>query len=317
MDKFFKEKLELVIYTVGYAKEGEAIVAIVKMDDVVSYTIAIDGYKVENRNIAFSILEYEKIENIDLLCWSHPDTDHSLGLEDYKKFISNRTKIVVGDGYSQTIQKWDDANPVMNKFIRDELMKDLKRKDRVIIKPVSTGMNLVNENYMNVKTAENFSLKIDAFAPNNYLNLRREIIGDDLIKNNISVGLTIHLGEAVAIFCADVPNVVFNQLNEFEFPTFVEYIKIPHHGSKSSNALLKKIQGQPLVACTTVNAKNSLPNKDILNAYKKMVKKIYCTNDLTKEEQLMEWGVHQTVIRIDAGELEEKSALYGHAKEVV
>ena len=47
------------------------------------------------------------------------------------------------------------------------------------------------------------------------------------------------------------------------------------------------------------------------------MKKIYCTNDLTKEEQLMEWGVHQTVIRIDAGELEEKSALYGNAKEVV
>lgn len=117
MDKFFKEKLELVIYTIGYANEGESIIAIVKMDGISSYTVVIDAYKVENKNIAVRILESEKIENIDLLCWSHPDEDHSLGLEDYIKFISCKTKVIVGNGYLATKQKWDAANQIMNKFI--------------------------------------------------------------------------------------------------------------------------------------------------------------------------------------------------------
>ena len=74
MDKNFIEKLEMVVYTIGYSVEGESIIILIKRDDdFIEYTVVIDGYKVSSCNKTIDILEDNGIKSIDLLCWTHPD----------------------------------------------------------------------------------------------------------------------------------------------------------------------------------------------------------------------------------------------------
>ena len=50
-NRFFNNNLELIIYTIGYAIEGESLLILVKADDFVVYSIVVDGYKMEGRNM--------------------------------------------------------------------------------------------------------------------------------------------------------------------------------------------------------------------------------------------------------------------------
>ena len=86
---FYRCSLDLVIYTIGYEKEGESVIALIKTDGIVVFSMVIDGYKNKKHNASFDILENEKVANLDFFCWSHPDKDHSLGIEDYIKLFTN------------------------------------------------------------------------------------------------------------------------------------------------------------------------------------------------------------------------------------
>lgn len=140
MDKnFFNKRLQFIIYTVGYHKEGESVLILIKSDDAVVYSIVIDSYE-DERNITYELLSKEKIDHIDMLCWSHPDKDHSLGISRFLKWINEKTLIVVGSGFYDTFEIWNKADFLMCSYIISELDKDLKSKKRVVIRQATTGM---------------------------------------------------------------------------------------------------------------------------------------------------------------------------------
>lgn len=308
--------MKLVIYLIGYSKEGEAVLILVKADNVTRYSIVIDGYKVEEQNVVCDLLKSEGLTNISMFCWLHPDRDHSVGIEDYIPFINRDTRIVVGDGFSETKEKWEKGNETMYRFIEEEFNKMLSRKDRVEIRKVCKGMNLKKIKFTDVRTGIEYPFEVHTFAPSDYLNLRREMKGMNLINNDISLGLDIKVGSMSAVFCADVSNVIFHSITNEDFPELVDYIKIPHHASSSSDKVLNVFSNKAEVACTTVNTANKLPDNNIIDKYKRKAKRIFCTNDLLKEEQSTTYGVVKTTFHIDQRK-EITNDLYGNAKEVV
>ncbi len=317
MDRiFFKECLNLCVYTIGYSKEGESIVITLEADEVVVYTIVIDGYKVNSQNISCEILKKKSINRINMFCWSHPDDDHSTGIEDYLEFIDKESVVVVGNGFFETKHKWEKANKKVFDFISCEIQKPLNTKNKVGILLTCMGKILKKILFIDARNGKEYLFEIDAFAPNEYCNLRRNFCSMDLANNDISVGISLKLGNVSAVFCADIPNVVFNNMQDDCFPEYVDFIKIPHHCSKSSDKLLNLFKNEADIACTTVNTANKLPDCDLLKKYKMKVKKLYCTNDLRECIQSREWGVIQCCFKID-GESIAETRVFGNAEEVV
>ena len=311
----FNESLEMIVYTVGYKAEGESILILIRTDNInIVYTIVIDGYKVNGFNKTYELIKEKGITHIDILCWTHPDADHSLGLEDYIEFLDKKSTIIVGDGFYCTRDIWEKANNKMYKYIDGEYRKNLTTKNVVAIEEVCTKMNVKKIKFTDVRYNDEYIFEILAFAPKKFLNTRNLIFDRELKNNDISVGLFITIGEYSAVFCADIPDIIFNNLREDEFPEFVDFIKIPHHGSQYSTKVLKLYKNISEVACTTVKTSSNLPRKNVVDMYKKRTKKIYCTNDLDIEEQKEDCGVIETVFDVICGDI--NSYTYGNAKEI-
>ena len=315
-NRYFNKNLELIIYTTGYHKEGESILILIKSDNITVFSIVIDSYEENDINITYQLLQEEKIDYIDIVCWSHPDLDHSKGISKFLEWIDYRTTIVIGDGFYETKKEWETASPEMYNYIVSTLEKDLRIKKRTKIRKVSTGMHLKSGLFVDARTGIEHEFEISAFAPSDFENLQRNIKNMPLKKNNISVGLVIKLSKIVGVFSADIPNVVFNELTEEDFPKLVDYIKIPHHGSESSGKILRLFSNQPKVSCTTVNVANNLQTLNIINQYKTRVENLYCTNDLRAKEQQDFWGLLKTTFHIDI-QTDIKNEVYGNAKLIL
>ena len=311
----FNESLEMVVYTIGYNVEGESLLIILKTDnDSIVYTIVIDGYKIDGFNKTYELIKEKNIKHIDVLCWTHPDEDHSLGLEDYIEFLDRKSIIIVGDGFYCTKDIWAKANNDMYNYIDREYRKSLITKNKVAIEEVCTKMNVKKIKFTDARYNDEYIFEIMAFAPKKYINTRNLIFDRELKNNDISVGLFITIGEFSAVFCADIPDVIFNNLNEDEFPEYVDFIKIPHHGSQYSTKVLKLYKNIPKVACTTVKTSSHLPRKNVVDLYKKRSKEVYCTNDLAMKKQKEKCGVIKTVFDVISGDI--NSYTYGNAKEI-
>lgn len=315
MDKNYTNKLEMIVYTVGYSVQGESIIIFMKRDDIVEYTIVIDGYRVNSCNKTIDILNENNVKNINILCWTHPDEDHSVGLEDYIPYLNNNSDIIVGDGFSGIKNEWENANNTMYSFIIDNLNKRSYNKSKIWVRKACTGMKLEEFKFVNMFTSSEYQFQVCAFAPSDMHILHDQLEDVNTKKNAFSVGLYIIIGDYAAIFCADIPDNVFNNLRPKDIPPYIDYIKIPHHGSRRSLNLLKLFENNVEVACTTVKTGSHLPKKETIDLYKKRSKKLYCTNNLNIEEQEVEWGVIETRFRIDGGGIINKE--YGNARKVV
>ena len=71
------------IFVIGYRERGESIVILFFDKTNVVYSIVIDSYKAKGSDFFSSkILDENKVSKLNILCWTHPDIDHSLGIEE-------------------------------------------------------------------------------------------------------------------------------------------------------------------------------------------------------------------------------------------
>lgn len=76
------KNVRLRIFVIGYSDQGESIVTLF-MDEHehVFYTMVVDCYAKGDVNKTKELLDKFHVVHIDLLCWSHPDKDHSVGVD--------------------------------------------------------------------------------------------------------------------------------------------------------------------------------------------------------------------------------------------
>lgn len=89
------EEVHISIYHIGYSSEGESSLFILHTSDKnVLYSIVIDCYE-ENCNETDRILEEWQLERkVNLIIWTHPHDDHSLGIDNIiGKYSNDKTKI--------------------------------------------------------------------------------------------------------------------------------------------------------------------------------------------------------------------------------
>lgn len=310
-----RDELKIAIYLVGYNNIGESIVFIVKSDNTPVYSGVIDSYEQFEINKSMEILRENNIKHIDFLCWTHPDEDHSIGIDSLiENFVNEQTKIFLPAHINGEEYEYNERIKNTFNMINDNLKS--RKKSKFIVRDVSDNMILEKFDFdRGVKGREEF--KIMSVAPNSMI-LRTNEFNKAFKKNDYSIALIITLGTFTTLLLGDIENRTIESFEYYYMPKVIDYIKIPHHASKTSDKILEfldKNNKSPIATTSTYKkGKIDLPNLQIINSYRDYVKNIYCVGDSSKSNSMIKSGIIMVECNILKREITTK--LYGNAYEI-
>lgn len=266
-----KENLIMKIFVIGYPVWGESIV-ILFIDttyNFVIYSCVIDSFTHDNYNMTIDILKRYNVKALNILCWSHPDKDHSYGLSSIiDSFCNLSTIFLVPQGVY---------------FKKHEKIRYNKKETGEIFKGINDINNLTKGSFVSVGTApfcrneiasfvfsdypDYIPIEIDTLAPPSPLLNYRIMNSQKIKKNELSIFLRITVDEHKFLFCSDVENDAIGDLNPLHLSNPI-LLKIPHHGSDTSDRLLDVVDFSSgcTYSCVT-KYRDKLPYRHIISDY--------------------------------------------------
>ena len=321
MNKLFDSELEFEINLIGYKSCGESIVFFLKADKSIIYSGIVDCYEVDATNMAAILLKDNHVNSVDFLCWTHPHEDHTMGMENILgQFCNSSTEVWIPPFVLSDIEKLPTKTIKLYKTLFEKIR--IKQRNSISIREVSDTKLLYRTLCLGNCNPSPILFEIKSFAPDSSL-LNDMKINERFNNTNVySIGLIINIGHYCMLLSGDVENQTLSHIPEFNFEEykFIDYIKIPHHGSKGSDALMKKFVNlcdySPSVAATTVYRQHKLPNQEILELYKgyKGIE-LYSTGSIVNfEKEKKQYGIIRTTFDV----LEKRkfcieTHLYGNA----
>lgn len=296
MDISDRRNLLVQVFVIGYSERGESILVLFvdKGDDnKILYSLVIDSFKYKGIHKTKDLMDQYGIKDrkLNMLVWSHPDYDHTYGLQELLNvYCDENTRVVLP--YDLNGEAW-------NKI-------DYNHEDRIIIGKI---LDLTKRKHLSHHTAAvsdelyqplqllvlddglgKLSIAIHALSPHSSrINYMLEA-HKTMKKNDLSIALIIEIGNINAntnkfLFMADTENDDIDMLypQALDNPLFV---KIPHHGSSSSERLPLKFQkrdGKLPLACTTIYKSQGLPKQDVLLTYRQEFLQVDCTGSSTSK----------------------------------
>ena len=227
---------------------GESIVFIIKGDDEILFSGVIDCFETEEKNITLSLLKENNIQNLDFVCLTHPDEDHSKGLEKILEKTSSETYIIyphnllmdnnnyVG-GTQETVKRISEYIAMrQNNKNKNNRIKACSGKKSIIEEDDITFVNLKN-NYrypLIINTYTPISEIIDRYWAKQKLNKKSR----STTHNQLSIVTAIAVGDFKMLLCGDVQNdtlkiwkTEWKRKDYIFFSGVLDYLKIPHHTS--------------------------------------------------------------------------------------
>lgn len=268
----YDKNLDFEINLIGYKGKGESIVFFLKADGKAVYTGLVDCYEEESENAALQLLEKERVSVFDFVCWTHPHDDHTLGLDKILQEHCNENTffwmppITTTDmeNYCQSAQKtYIDLFKIIESRKRKKMHIYTASDSKKLEKFVCSGNASTNS----------YIFEIWSFAPDTNFLLKNQIKGNMDMENLYSIGLVVNIGHFYIVLAGDVENYTLKSIPElnFDLQDRVDYVKIPHHASKSASFLVDRFNDMgvsaPSVATTTLFRGNKLPDKDVLKKY--------------------------------------------------
>lgn len=313
---FFENSLKLELNVIGYHDQGESIVFFIKTDGVAAYTGLVDCYKTEDHNAVKMVLEKEQIKKIDFVCWTHPHDDHTLGLEEmWQQYCTKDTCFCCTDIVQSDLELYSEEARLIFQSIKDVHTIFKRKKMRIAYLKDATQI----ERLLCVGNTKQYEFRIQSFAPNSAILGERLIGSKDQKGNAYSVGLFLFLGQYSIMLAGDVENQTIRRIADGDVEYPVDYIKIPHHGSKSAAFLPDKMRGlnllAPGIAAATLFRIHRLPETQVLAKYYNWgCSEIYLTGNMEKEKDTTGYGIIKTTFDIlEKGEYDIETELIGDA----
>lgn len=312
------KNLIVKVFIIGYSQKGESIVMLFldKLDNSVLYSIVIDCFSYKGINKTDEILSKYNITNINMLCWSHPDSDHTKGIDVIiNKYCSQTTKIILPQGLNGKDYDLIGYNKDDKKIINRIIKLNQRMKKVQLTASVSPNLYQPMDEFSIVNYPDKISVNIHALSPHS--SLINERIGNDkkIKKNDLSVVLFVEIGNSYKfVFCSDIENYSINSLKRDCFEEAI-LVKIPHHTSTTSDDLLSMLVNQDnnMLSCTTVYKAHNLPDANLLQKYKSKCTRVYTTG--TKETKINKYGIIEyTFDFYDEKNIHVKC--YGHAHHI-
>ena len=295
---FFEEHLCIETYIIGYKNQGEAILFFVRADGGISFSGLVDCFCVKDMNKVNDVLEGNGIKELDFICWTHPDFDHSNGLKDIiRKYASEKTYIWIPEGVD--INEIKCSKEVKELFLQlKECTMDADAEYNVY--SVSDKKDLMYYNSICFyKNMDSFPLEIISYAPNSKI-IRKQTYMDKFIKNDRSVFLVVALGSVRIFLTGDIEDETIEKIPEEFFEDHIHIMKIPHHGSDSSGKMLDLGWQGCDVACSTVFRMGNinLPLSDIMKQYGEISDFLLCTGKANKCRETEQYGMVKIITDI-------------------
>ncbi len=262
--------LSLRIKVIGYKNQGESIVfeVVDTSTGQIQYLGCVDSYEVDNTNITFDYINSRAPKKLDLLCWTHPDDDHSKGLiKIFNGCKSDNTLILMpatmDEKLNQSLNLSDSHRQIY------DLFDNHNEKNLGTLIGISVRLEeKVEEITFQDMGGNNVSFIIRAIAPNGGIIRDWRRTKKERVKNILSVGLLLELGKYKFLLGGDM---VDDSIEQIYAPHLRDplWIKLPHHGSDSSLLLADRISfdSKNHFACTTAFPSRGLPMDKVLDTY--------------------------------------------------
>ncbi|WP_304645440.1 hypothetical protein [uncultured Dubosiella sp.] len=293
---FIKNSISIKIHIVGYRKQGESIIFFIKCDEKIVYAGLVDYYSLSELDMVKNILDESGVHHLDCICWTHPDNDHSRGLfKAINKYANESTVIWIPENIFEGELKYSDkcSNESLKLFAK--LKEEAKKKEsKYSVHTVSDKKDLLFLNPINfLYYNQKIDFKIYSLAPSLKMALY-EMFNNQYFKNNRSICIAIELGGIRVLLTGDIENRGIHYIPDHEFSKHIDLLKIPHHGSSTASEMINKIGIDSLnLACATVYriGKNNLPEINIMEQYKEIAEKVFCTGKMNPNEEKEKYGV--------------------------
>lgn len=281
------------IITIGYEKKGESIIVLLKnkIDGNIIHSLVIDSFCRNNQHRTVELLRDNNIEHLNIICWTHPDSDHSFGIDAIlSEFGDDNTKVIT------PISFWSDdyaikafqANKREVDFVKR--LREINKRTKCSFSPIAVpagGSSLIDRIKI-IAGVDELSCSIEAVSP--FVDELKGLIDAHLAdpknvqppsRNQTSVSILITIGPYKLLFGADLPNAEIELMDEDRISNMV-FLKIPHHCSESSKRMLDYITpNSNMLACTTVYKStkpgSELPHSQILANYVNRCDMVGCT----------------------------------------
>lgn len=280
--------LRVEIYLIGYAQQGESIIVFFRdlENNAVAYCIVVDSYAEGDCNKLAEILNNNGINKskINILCWTHPDADHSVGLETIiTDYCTKDTQVLIPYGLERKdlIINLDDYSGLVDLFF------NLENQQNRHVRTISAGEKQVCaiEDFDISAIPLVIPVSIAALSPSNEYIAQKIHTEKGLHKNLLSIMLVLDIGGYRFLMTGDVENTMIERMRE-EAMINPTWVKIPHHSSTSSTKMIEVLSQNVLfqmLSGTTVKTQSGLPNPGVVNEYKSLSEYVHCTGIPEKE----------------------------------
>lgn len=279
--------LLLKIYVIGFKNMGESILILfldTKESNKVVFSLLIDCYKAYGLNVVEEILNEYNLgrdnQPINVICWSHPHMDHSKGLYDVIwKYSSPKTKIIIPFGIDGAFYQLKD----LTKTEKQNLKKINELIPRYNYRLAHHSADIKYKRELEMFKVEghdgtNVKVRIYSIAPHDEFLYKKIQKKEFLDTNDFSLVTYMEVGAYKFLLTGDVKNDTIDNLDD-ECMDGLNFIKIPHHTSMTSNHMLKYMDiSNKTLGCTTSYKRNGiLPDLELLDMYKEKCAQINCT----------------------------------------
>lgn len=233
------DKLRIIACDVG---QGDATIVMIG-----SFQMLVDGGA--NNKVISCLGKYMPFwdRTIEVVVNTHPDADHYVGLIEVLKLYDVKNFVAT------EVNKDNQSYSELKLAVSDEnLNLTIARKgDRIVYGNV----------YIDILSPEN----------NRFENTNEKVLGSmdvsDEDSNSYSIVMHLSFGEFDALLTGDITPEVSDSLAGGNLVPDVEYLQVPHHGSKNglTKALLEKASPEISTISAGRNNRYGHPHKDILN----------------------------------------------------
>lgn len=277
------DNLQLRIRTLGYPSAGESIMISLMDKERVLCNVLIDSYQSDNYHYWLTNLPEDT--RIDAFIWTHPDEDHSLGVDkllaqfdpEHKASIFLPTSLtralLVNNKKNASLPCYDYLKKHYNRGINYK-WKEVSLTDEEGIRFCYKRQVIDRENTDMVTFRLGFMLPNGAIV-NRRIDKSKMNSGE---MNDLSLFCVAELNKVRYIFSGDLAEINIQFLDE-DYLNNCRFVKIPHHGSKDPIKLVDKITpllSSPTHSVTTVFG-DTHPYDEVLKEYAKKFDAVFST----------------------------------------
>lgn len=283
--KFDFNDFSIHIYVVGGKNgDGEGILVLFMDRDKVIRSISMDCCKANvsgvECNLLNSLLDYYKVKNVDCFVWTHPHDDHSNGLDELiEKYHRKNSIAVIPKQIYGTDNDIVNMKPMSKKVLKKFISRFKKKKLRSIDCQCQEKRCVYSFYLENTISGDIKSIKLYCLTPMDFLlddKLRSSKKISDSFLNDISLSLILDVDGYCYFFGGDAPDKTLKEV-DMNYLYGCKWIKIPHHGSKTSKEIVQYFNKNVDSAVTASFLTCQLPNKDVLDQYQNITKQVYIT----------------------------------------